>query len=263
MFLFYLIVVFTFGLILGSFTNVCIHRIPRDQSVVLPRSHCPSCNNLIKWYDNIPVLSYLFLGAKCRACGAKISFQYPFIELLTAVSFLLLAVKFPFDPIVFLYFYLAFVLIVISGIDYFWQIIPDFFSISLIIVGILFSAFNPQLGPDPRSRILNSIFGFVIGGVVLLIMGYLGGLIFKKEAMGGGDIKLLAGIGAVLGWHKVLSTLIIASFFGSLVGITLILTKKISRKDYIPFGPFLAFAAYLNVFLPDPQYILTLIFLWG
>jgi leader peptidase (prepilin peptidase) / N-methyltransferase len=262
MFIFYLIVVTIFGLILGSFANVCIYRIPRDQSVVLPRSHCTGCNNLIKWYDNIPLLSYFLLKAKCRVCGEKISFQYPLIEFITALTFLFVAVKYPFSPLILLYFYFAFVLIVISGVDFFWQIIPDFFSVSLIALGLLSSAFNPQLGPDPKTRLLNSLLGTLIGGGVLLLMGYLGQLVFKKEAMGGGDVKLLAGVGAMLGWHKALSTLVIASFFGSFIGITLILAKKMSRKDYIPFGPYLAFAAYLNVFLPDPSYIFNLMLLF-
>jgi leader peptidase (prepilin peptidase) / N-methyltransferase len=258
MLLFYFTTIFCLGLILGSFANVCIHRIPRDQSVVLPRSHCPQCNTLIAWYDNIPVLSYFILSAKCRHCGTKISFQYPLIELLSGILFLLLAIKYPFDPAIFLYLYFAFVLLVISGIDFFWQIIPDFFSLSLIVVGIAASAFNPELGLNPKARILNSIIGMLTGGGILLIMGFLGQLVFKKEAMGGGDVKLLAGIGAILGWHKVLSTLMIASFFGSVIGISLIVSKRMSRKDYLPFGPYLAFAAYLNVFLPDPQYFLYL-----
>jgi leader peptidase (prepilin peptidase) / N-methyltransferase len=261
MLFYYLFVVFFFGLILGSFANVCIHRIPRDESIIFPGSHCPSCNNLIAWYDNIPVLSYFVLRGKCRRCSAKISLQYPAVEFLTACMFLLVAIKFPFDPVIFLYLYFTFVLVVISGIDIFWQIIPDFFSLSLIAVGLASSAFNSQLGPDVKSRILNSLIGTLTGGGFLLVMGWLGELAFKKEAMGGGDVKLLAGVGALLGWHKALSTIIVASFLGSIIGITLILVRKLSRKDYIPFGPFIASAAYLNVFLPDPQYLLAALWL--
>lgn len=254
-----ILLIFLLGLLLGSFANVCIYRIPRDESVVTPPSHCPICGNHIAWYDNVPVFSYLMLGAKCRACSAPISARYPLIELLTVVSFLIPALYFPVSLAMVVYLYYAFVLVVITVIDIEHFIIPDVFSLSLIVVGFAGSAVNYPLGETVMQRMGNSMAGILLGGGGLLAVGYLGEKILKKEAMGGGDIKLLAGIGAVLGWQRVLSTLFVASLFGSIAGIYLIVTKRMKRTEYLPFGPYLAVAAYLNLFLPSN---LSWIFMW-
>lgn len=247
----YMLLFFIFGLIMGSFANVCIYRIPNDKSVSTPGSYCPSCLNPIKWFDNIPVISYIILKHKCRYCNQKISIQYPLIELITAVLFSLVAWNYKFELVLPIYIYFTFSLVVISGIDYFHKIIPDIFSISLIIIGLLFSFFNVQLGLEWKSRFINSFIGVMAGGGGLLLIGYIGEKILKKEAMGGGDVKLLAGIGAVLGWEKTIAVLFVASLLGSVFSIYFIVTKKIDRKDYIPFGPFLSAAAYINIFLPN------------
>jgi leader peptidase (prepilin peptidase)/N-methyltransferase len=252
----FLLIVFMFGLIIGSFTNVCIYRIPRDLSIVKPRSSCPACGTLIRWYENIPVLSYVFLRGKCHSCGSRISLQYPLIELLTGVAFVLVAIRYPFQPLLVLYLAFTFVLIAISGIDYFTQIIPDVFSYSLVILGLLFSCINGSLGTSIVERILNSFFGVLLGGGILWGIGFAAEKAIGQEAMGGGDIKLLAGVGAILGWQKVLSTLFFGSLFASFLGLTLIAMKRMKKREYIPFGPFLAFASYMNMFMPDPWQLL-------
>lgn len=252
----YLSIFFLFGLVIGSFINVCIYRIPRDESIVSPRSRCPDCATLIHWYDNIPILSYALLGGKCRHCGKHISLQYPIVELLTGVLFLMVAWEYAFQPVLPVFLVFTFVLIVISGIDYHSQIIPDVFSYSLICVGLLFSFMNGTLGAAIPSRLGNAFLGSLLGWGILWSIGFAAQKAIGQEAMGGGDIKLLSGIGAVLGWQKVFSTLFIASLIASLFGITLIVMKRMKRREYIPFGPFLAFAAYINLFLPDTWQIL-------
>jgi leader peptidase (prepilin peptidase)/N-methyltransferase len=162
-----------------------------------------------------------------------------------------------FNLVVPFFLYFTFVMIAVSGIDIPYQIIPDFFSISLIIVGLCGSFANPLLGEGIRERIVHSVLGGLTGGGILIVLGFLGAVFFKKEAMGGGDVKLLAAIGTFVGWHRVLSTLFIASFFGTIVGIYLIVSKKVERRGYIPFGPFLALAGYINLFIADPLTLLA------
>jgi leader peptidase (prepilin peptidase)/N-methyltransferase len=249
--LFYLSIIFIFGLLIGSFINVCVYRIPRDESIVKPRSHCPLCNRIIRWYDNIPLISYILLRGKCRHCGTPISLQYPLLELLTGCAFALVAWRFPLSFSLPVYLYCTFVLITISGIDFYHRIIPDFFSFSLIIIGLCFSPFNDQLGIEWKSRVVTSLIGAASGFSFLFLLGYIGGKIMHQEVMGGGDMKLLAGIGAVMGWSKIIPTIFLASLAGSIIGILLIATRKMGRREYIPFGPFLAVSAYVNLFLPD------------
>ncbi|MHB9156000.1 MAG: prepilin peptidase [Endomicrobiales bacterium] len=249
-FFLYLSFFFITGLIFGSFANVCIYRIPRDESVSRPRSRCPACGNLISWHDNIPVISYLLLKGKCRHCAATISLRYPLVELATGLSFLLVAWQYAFAPALPVYLYFTFAMVVISGIDFSHMVIPDVFTFSLIAAGLATSFFNLPLGADAKARFLNSLTGGVLGGGGLLLVGYLGGKVFHKEAMGGGDVKLLAAAGTILGWERTLTTLFAASLLGSIAGILLISTRRLRRDDYIPFGPFLAAAAYLNLFLP-------------
>lgn len=248
---------FIMGLILGSFANVCIYRMPRDMSIIKPASHCTNCNNSIKWYDNIPVISYLFLRGKCRRCGAKISFIYPAIEILCGILFVSMYFPFGFSYILFPFCLLVFSLLVITAIDFEFQIIPDEFSFMLMIVGLFTSFFNPVLGDTFGQRILNSFIGLLAGGGSLLAVAIVGKWIFKKDAMGGGDIKLMAGVGAFIGWEKVLFAIFIASVLGSIVGIILILLKKIIKKQEIAFGPYLALGSYAVLFLPAPNIVVN------
>ncbi|MCL2144948.1 MAG: prepilin peptidase [Endomicrobia bacterium] len=256
----YYVFFFLMGLTLGSFANVCIYRIPLDLSIVRPRSSCPRCKKQIEWYDNIPVLSYLILGGKCRYCKEKISPVYPIVEFITGVSFIVLFHFYGLSPALFLFCFLSFCLIVISGIDFYYQIIPDIFPLMLAAAGILFSFFNTTLGDTYLQRFLNSVIGLFSGGGSLLLIGLLGQFIFKKEAMGGGDVKLMAGVGAIIGWEKVLFSIFLASFLGSVAGLFLIFFKKVERRGYMPFGPFLAAASYLTLFLPAPSVLLNAFF---
>jgi leader peptidase (prepilin peptidase)/N-methyltransferase len=222
------------GLLFGSFFNVCIYRIPRNESIVFPGSHCPHCDRDIKPWDNIPVLSYLILRGKCRFCKAGISWRYPLVESLTAALFLYTVHRFSisWDTLVYSIFVSA--LIVISFIDIDYRIIPDVISLPGIILGFLAAVFLLPL------QWHDSLLGILIGGGVILAVGYLGELVFKKEAMGGGDVKLLAMIGAFVGWKLALLTI----FFGSLAGAVIGLVMKLFTGDeYIPFGPFLALGA--------------------
>lgn len=249
-------VIFVTGLALGSFANVCIYRIPKDLSIFKPSSFCPKCNTHIKWYDNIPIISFILLLGRCRNCRGKISLTYPFVEILTATIFLLVYKKitsidssFLSSALYFLhlipYFVFVWILIVVSVIDYKHRIIPDIFSLLLIVVGMFYSPVNFFLGEKLLPRLLNASCG-CFGGIFLgIAVSYIGEKIFKKEAFGGGDIKLLSGIGAFLGIKNIFWTLFYSSLIGSIFSIVLIVLGKIKKNDYIPFGPFLSIAAIL------------------
>lgn len=253
---------FLTGLAIGSFANVCIYRIPLNLSVVKPRSCCPGCKKQIKWYDNIPVLSYLFLAGKCRCCKGKISVIYPVVELMTGFSFVLLFYFYGLTPALLLFCFTAFCLVAVSGIDYYHQIIPDIFPLMLVISGLLFSFFNIILGETSLQRFLNAAAGIAAGGGSLLLIGLLGQFVFKKEAMGGGDVKLMAGIGAVIGWERVLLAIFIASFIGSVAGLFLIAAEKVEKRGYMPFGPFLSVASYMTLIMPAPPALFNAFFAW-
>ena len=253
---------FVLGLIFGSFANVCIYRIPLGLSVIKPRSSCVKCKNTVLWHDNIPVLSFITLGAKCRHCKTEISPIYPMVEMLTGMLFAILFYKYQLSVPFFLFCVLTFSLVVISVIDYYHQIIPDIFPLILASCGLLFAVFNSALGDAYLERIINSVCGLAAGGGFLFVMGLLGQFIYKKEAMGGGDVKLMASIGALIGWDKALFAIFIAAFLGSIAGIFLLLFKKVEKRGYIPFGPFLAAASYLVLFLPKPGVIINALIIW-
>ncbi len=260
--MFEIILVFILGLIFGSFANVCIYRMPRNMSIVKPNSHCTNCNNFIKWYDNIPVLSYILLKGKCRNCGSKISLRYPLIEFICGLLFLSMFFLFGFSYMLFPFCLLIFCLLVITAIDFEFQIIPDEISFFLIIFGLLVSPFNFMLGDTVLQRILNSFLGLIAGGGSLLLVAVIGKWIFGKDAMGGGDIKIMAGVGTFIGWDKVLFAIFLACIIGSIVGICMMLLKKIGRKQEIPFGPYLAISSFTVLFLPSPATIINYIFLF-
>ncbi len=238
------IFVFTLGLVIGSFLNVCIYRIPIEKSIIYPPSSCPNCNMRIKWYDNIPIISYMVLRGKCRYCKQPISPIYPLIELLSGLLSLSVFFKYgySFQTIAFLIF--TYALIVGSVIDIKHYIIPDRISLGLIIIGIMFSYFLP-IG------IKNSVIGALFGFAILYIIALFGKLAFKKDAMGGGDIKLLSGIGAFLGIKGVFFTLLLSSFLGSLIGLLLIAAHKKDMASRLPFGPYLSAAAICYIFFGE------------
>lgn len=255
-------VIFIFGLVFGSFANVCIYRMPREMSVVFPPSHCTKCNTPILWYDNIPVLSYLFLKGKCRKCNDKISLRYPLVELSCGILFALMFFVTGLTYMLPFFCLFAFCMLVITLIDYDFQIIPDEFSVGLIIIGILISFINVFLGTTFLERFAGSVLGTLAGGGSLILLAIAGKFMFKQDAMGGGDIKLMAGVGAFIGWQRVLLAIFIAAFIGSIIGIALIITKKMKRRDMMPFGPCLAIGSITTLFLPYPSYIVHKIIMY-
>jgi leader peptidase (prepilin peptidase)/N-methyltransferase len=260
--------IFILGLLFGSFANVCIWRIPRKEEIVFTPSHCPKCLGGIKWYDNVPVLSYLLLGRKCRSCKAEISWRYPVIELMSGLLFL--GVYLRFGPEWRLVGYIPFVwaMLVISAIDIEHYIIPDVISLSGLALGLLFAlgaTFGLPLdlsvfgSGDILSRwpLLDSAIGVIMGGGFLWLAAWVGEKVFRQEAMGGGDIKLAAMIGAFFGWKAILVGFFMAFLSGSIAGIVLIIIGKAKNNEapdgvrpraMVPFGPFLALGGIISLF---------------
>jgi len=235
------IIIFIIGLVIGSFSNVCIYRLPRNESLVRPGSHCPQCSKPIPFYDNIPIISYLLLKGKCRYCGQSIPPQYPIVELATGLFYLALYLFYGLQPIAIVYMLLCTLLIIISFIDLRERIIPDVLSVPFIIIGFAFSFFLRNINP------LDSLLGILAGGGSLLLIAIVGSKLFKKEAMGGGDIKLAAMLGAFLGWQLTLLSLFLGFFVGSVIGVLIMVTSK-NKNDVIPFGPFIALGAMISMF---------------
>jgi len=233
---------FLLGAVVGSFLNVCIYRLPAGESVISPPSRCPACGGRIRPRHNIPILGWLILGGKCRDCGAPISPRYPLVELLNGLLTLALFLKFGPSPTFLVLFVFCSALVAITFIDLDHQIIPDVISLPGIAVGFACSFFLPWLGWK------GSLIGIVAGGGSLLAVAWLYGVLTKKEGMGGGDIKLLAMMGAFLGWRSVPFIIFVSSLIGSVVGVTLMLVQKKDGKLAIPFGPFLAAGAVLYIF---------------
>ena len=224
------------GLAVGSFLNVCIHRLPLKQSVVHPGSRCPSCGYELRWYDNLPVLSYVFLRGRCRSCRKGISLQYPVIEVVTAVMFL--AHWYAFGPTALLAARLVFgcALIVLFMIDLEHQILPNAITLPGIVVGLAFSVVAP---PGP----FDALVGTVLGGGVLYGIAFAYYLWRKEEGMGMGDVKMLAMIGAFLGWQAVLVTLVLSSFAGAVIGVLMMIGQRGTMRYALPFGTFLSLGA--------------------
>ncbi|WP_447970275.1 prepilin peptidase [Nitrospira sp. M1] len=231
-----------FGLIIGSFLTVCIHRIPQDLSIVFPRSACVHCQQTISWYDNIPVVSFLILRGQCRHCHASILPRYPLIELSNGLGYVAILWRFGWEWESVIYAILFSALLVITWIDWDHQIIPDVISLPGIVLGVLAASTVLPTG------FVNSMIGVLVGGGVLLGMAWISPYVFGKEGIGGGDIKLLAMVGAFLGWKAALLTLMLASIVGAVIGVILLVVKIIQRGQYIPFGPYLALGATLTMF---------------
>lgn len=240
---------FMYGAVVGSFLNVCIWRIPRDESIIHPRSHCPKCGKLIAWFDNIPLLSWTLLGARCRHCGTRISVCYPLVELLTALLFLGVWLKYGFDGRTLVYWLVVGGLILGSGVDLKHYILPDRVTLGGIVAGLIFSPWVPKLHGETTALagLTASAIGAATGFFGLWAVAWIGEKIFKKEAMGFGDVKLMGAVGALMGWPGVIFTITISSFIGSIVGVTLILAGKRKWQGRLPYGPFIAAAAILWV----------------
>ena len=236
-----------FGLVFGSFFNVCIYRIPQGKSIAWPASFCPHCKTHIRWFDNIPVLSYIFLLGKCRACKKPISMQYPLVELLTAILTVLFVYRYGITVWTFGVLLAVYFLIILSVIDLQLMIIPDRFSLGLIVLGLAFAWCNPNFTGVWWQKELWSLVGAGAGLFGVLAIALLGTWLFKKEAMGGGDVKLMAGVGAFVGWQGVITTVIFGSFFGLVYAVFLMIFKGKKGSDAIPFGPFLSLGALINL----------------
>ena len=235
------VLIFILGLIVGSFSNVCIYRIPKNESIVYPASHCPKCHSPIKPVDNIPLLSYILLKGRCRNCKSKISIQYPIVEFLTGLTYLIIYLTYGLSIQSLIYIILSSALIIIAFIDLNEQIVPDVISLPGIVIGFILSFFVPYIS------FINSGLGVIVGGGTILIIGLGGSVIFKKEAMGGGDVKLAAMIGAFLGWRFIIISLFLGFFLGALAGIILIMSKIKSREDVVPFGPFIILGSFITL----------------
>lgn len=242
------IFVFIFGLCIGSFLNVCIYRLPESKSIVQPRSMCPHCGTLIRFYDNIPIFSYIALKGRCRHCSAPIALRYPVVELISGVFALgvYLSYGIRFETLVY-YVFIA-TLLVITFIDIDHQIIPDVITLPGIPIFFAASFALKQIS------FVESILGILVGGGSLFLVAWLYHLLTKKEGMGGGDIKLLAMIGAVIGWKGVLFTIFVASAVGTLIGMLIMLKTRKTMKLAVPFGPFLAIGG-ITYILFGPQLI--------
>lgn len=240
------VLVIMIGLALGSFANVCIYRIPQRKSILLPSSFCPACGRRIRFYDNIPLASYLILRGRCRDCKAKISLQYPLVEFLTAALLTLAYLRFGLTWDFAARGILIMIMILTFFIDLKHRIIPDKLTFPGVVLGFLlsFAVTSPS--------VLNSLLGIVVGGGMFYLAALLGELIFKKESMGGGDIKLAMVLGAFLGWQNILLILLLSAFLGSLIGgAALFFSKDVKESRTIPFGPFLAIGAIVAMFAGD------------
>ena len=261
-----LIYIFSFilGSIIGSFLNVCIYRLPREESIVYPGSHCTSCNKGISFYHNIPILSYIFLGGRCSNCNSKFSYNYPIVEILSGLLFVATLWKFglSLDTL----FYLIFIsgLIVITFVDLEHMIIPNVITYPGILLGILYNAISTDWAISTelvgnfsfgfqnffelvdKVPILDSLFGVILGGGILLLIAYIYEAVKKKQGMGIGDVKLLALIGAFLGWQGVFFVIFLSSILGSVIGLSIIISRKGDLKYALPFGPFAAMLPFQN-----------------
>ena len=227
--------IFFFGLVIGSFANVCIYRLPKKESVVFPASRCVSCFAPVRYYDNIPVISYLILVGKCRNCKENISVIYPVIELITSLLLLAGLFKFGLTFDFLIYTIVAPALVIITAIDIEHQIIPDAITLPGIVLGLLAGSYSIGY--------IDSILGFFLGGALLYLLAVL-----SNGGRGGGDIKYIAAAGSLVGWEKVLLIIFIGAFLGSIVSIFQIVVQKKSKKSLIPFGPFLSVATLITLF---------------
>lgn len=237
---------FFFGTIVGSFLNVCIHRLPQEASIILPSSHCPHCKTPIRFYDNIPLISFALLRGKCRACQTPISWRYPLVEFIMGIFSLILLWQYGISTIYLIYFAFFASLTLVSFIDLPHRIIPDVISLPGIFIGLAISFLHPRLS------FTDSLIGVLLGGGSLYLVASVYHIVTKREGMGGGDIKLLAMIGAFIGCKGVLFTILCSSLIGSIVGVTLMLiSSKADSKYAVPFGPFLSLGAIIYVFVGE------------
>jgi len=231
------IAVIVFGLLIGSFLNVCIYRIPKRRSIVWPASRCGSCERRLAWFENVPIASYLALRGRCRTCRAPISVRYPIVEGITAAAFLLQYEVLGLQPLLAVRLVFACILIVLFAIDLEHQLLPNVITLPSLVAALLVALVLPP-------GIISALLGAAVGGGVLFAIaeGYY--RLRGEEGMGMGDVKMLAMVGAFLGWKLTLLTLVLASFAGSFAGIALLVSRKGGMKAALPFGTFLSIAAF-------------------
>ncbi len=230
---------FLTGLCFGSFANVVILRLPEGKSIVKPRSHCPKCSKTLSWWELIPVFSWIFLRGRCSKCGTAISYRYALVELIMGGLFLAVYMKYGWSWDLIELLILSFGLVTVSFIDFDHMILPDVFTLPGIVLGVLGSFLSDSRSP------LEAVLGVFLGGGVLWFLGLLYQWYRKEEGMGGGDVKLLAWIGAVLGFQSLPFVILVASLVGTAVGLTQIWIRRQNMKTAIPFGPYLALGAIL------------------
>jgi leader peptidase (prepilin peptidase)/N-methyltransferase len=228
----YYVFAFVFGSAIGSFLNVLIYRLPRQLSIVAPHSFCPECRKAIRWYENIPIVSFLMLKGKCSGCRNRISLRYPIVEAITALLFVYALSRYGFGYNFFFIVYFFCGLTVITFIDFSFQVIPDLISIPGIFLGIIFQALN--------GNFIAGLFGMLFGGGMILFIRVIGGKVYKKEVMGLGDVYLTAMIGAFVGFPFILPAIFIGALVGATLGIVYIASTHQNRESPIPFGPFLS-----------------------
>jgi leader peptidase (prepilin peptidase)/N-methyltransferase len=235
------IIAFIYGLVIGSFLNVCIYRIPRRGSILFPGSFCPSCGTPIKFYDNIPVVSYVLLLGRCRFCGTSISPIYPLVELGTSSLFLILLLRFGISLKFLFASLLASISIVLMSIDYRHKILPNVLTLSGVVLGFIFSLFCVFISWK------SSLAGILVGGGLLLLVSFLYRMVTGREGMGMGDVKMMMMVGAFLGWKLAVLTIILGSFLGSVIGVSIAAKKKAGMKLALPFGTFLGLATIFSL----------------
>ena len=244
------LIVFILGSIWGSFSNVCIHRLPDNKSVSRGRSYCPSCKKQIRWYDNIPIFSYVFLKAKCRDCSAKINVKYLLVELICALSFVWFFYLFGLSLTTLLFFILSIFFIIIFFIDLKHFIIPNELTFPLMAIGLL-KSFDPNLNQYLFPNFLNSLIGGVAGYIIIWMIIFIYKRLRNKEGMGLGDAKLLSAIGFWFGWISIPFILFFSSFIALVLAIPSLINKSKNLSSQIPFGPYLILGCVLYLLLLD------------
>lgn len=240
-------VVFLFGACWGSFLNVCIYRIPAELSVIKPRSRCPNCKTNLAWRDNVPIFGWLILRGRCRYCREPISGRYPSVELLTAILFTLVWLRFPYDILLAPYWVMVFGLLLGTFVDLDEMWLPDRCTIGGMIIGPVFSFLIPSMQgvTAPMDGLIHSVIGLAFGFGLFWGISALGRWMLKKEAMGFGDVKLMGALGAFLGLESVIFITFVSSLLGAVIGVTFIALGKQDVQSKIPFGPYIALAAIL------------------
>lgn len=236
------IFILLYGLLIGSFLNVCICRIPRGESIAFPPSHCPSCHTNLKWYNLIPLLSYGIQGGKCEYCREKISLQYPIVELLNAILYIAIYIKYGFTIDFFFYAIIFSILIVIAFIDFKQMLIPDILVLCILVTTIVYKLAKYIIYHE-SPQLLDSIGGLVLSAFLFIVF-----ILVSRGGMGTGDVTLIASLGLILGIKNIFLTIFLSFIIGAILSIFLLMTKIKGRKDSIPFGPFIILAFFMVFF---------------